>query len=184
LPVPPLPVPPPPVPPPPSPPSKTSQPNVTKNPAAESKALENTLEKLRAMQKQEKPPTARANPIRGGAPTPAGSIHGDITATLSADQRAQIGEKVRECWTKDAGALNEDKMQVMLTVTLDATGTARIVEPAPADAGIVATDPRMRAFFERARRAVLDPRCGNDLLPASLLVNNGSPNKLTFRFSP
>jgi hypothetical protein len=179
-----LPVPPPPVPPPPSPPSPTSQPNVTKNAAPDSTALDNTLEKLRALQKQTQPPTARSNPLKGGAPTPAGSVRGDITATLSADQRAAIGDKVRECWTKDAGALDGDKMQVMLTVTLDNTGTARIVEPAASDIGRISGDPRLRAFFERARRAVLDPRCGNDLLPKDKLVNAGVPNKLTFRFSP
>ncbi|HEY2133694.1 MAG TPA: hypothetical protein VGH36_12095 [Acetobacteraceae bacterium] len=136
------------------------------------------------MQKQTQSATARPNPVRGGAPTPAGSARGDITATLSADQRAAIGDKVRECWTKDAGALNEDQMQVMLTVTLDASGTARLVEPATSDVGRISGDPRLRAFFERARRAVLDPRCGNDLLPKDKLVNNGAPNRLTFRFSP
>jgi neural Wiskott-Aldrich syndrome protein len=172
------------VPPPPAPPSPTSQPNVTKNAAPDSTALDNTLEKLRALQKQNQPPTARANPLKGGAPTPAGSVRGDITATLSADQRAAIGAKVRECWTKDDGALGGDKMQVMLTVTLDSAGTARIVEPAASDERRITGDPRLRAFFERARRAVLDPRCGNDLLPKDRLVNAGVPNKLTFRFSP
>jgi hypothetical protein len=158
-------LPPPPVPPPPAPPSTTSQPNVTKNAAAESKELDNTLEKLRAMQRQTQPPTARANPLKGGAPSPAGSVHGDITATLSADQRGAIGDRVRECWTKDAGALDLDKMQVMVTATVDNDGTARIVVPADQDRARIDGDPRLRAFFERARRAILDPRCGNNLVP-------------------
>jgi len=171
------------VPPPPAPPSTASQPNPTKNAAPDSNVLDNTLEKFRSHQKQDQPPTARANPLKGGAPTPAGSVRGDITATLSATERGAIGDRVRECWTKDAGALDLDKMQVMLTVTLDNDGTARIVEPADSDRGRL-SDPRLRAFFERARRAVLDPRCGDNLLPKDKLGNSGVPSKLTFRFSP
>jgi hypothetical protein len=158
---------------------------VTKNPAPESQELANTLEKLRALQRQTQAPQAHPNPQRGGAPTPAGNPHGDITATLSAEQRGAIGDRVRECWTKDAGALDVDKMQVMLTVTLDpADGTARLAEVADADRGRVNGDPRLRAFAERAVRAVLDPRCGNNLVPKDRLVADGAPNKLTFRFRP
>ena len=43
------------------------------------------------------------------------------------------------------------------------------------------SDPRFRAFAERARRAVLDPRCANLPLPNKVL---GKVNVLTFRFSP
>jgi hypothetical protein len=182
---PPLPLPPPLVPPPPSPPSTTSQPNPTKNPAPESRELENTLEKLRALQRQTRPPTAHPNPQRGGAPTPAGNPRGDITATLSAEQRGAIGDRVRECWTKDAGALDIDKRQVLVTATIDpADGSAREVEPADQEKARIAGDPVLRAFFERARRAILDPRCGNNLVPKDKLVEVGTPNKLTFRFSP
>jgi len=137
------------------------------------------------MQHQTQPPTAHPNPQRGGAPTPAGTPRGDITATLSAEQRGAIGDRVRECWTKDAGALDVDKMQVMLTVTIDpADGTARAAEVADQDRGKVSGDPRLRAFAERAVRAVLDPRCGNNLVPKDKLVVDGVPNKLTFRFRP
>jgi outer membrane biosynthesis protein TonB len=178
-------VPPPPAPPPPAPPSTTSQPNPTKNAAPESRELEATLEKLRALQRQTQPPKARPNPARGGAPTPAGNPHGDITATLTAEQRGAIGDRVRECWTKDAGAIGIDKMQVLVTATIDpADGSAREVEPADSERSRIAGDPLLRAFFERARRAILDPRCGNNLVPKSKLVEDGVPNKLTFRFSP
>ncbi len=177
---PPPPVPPPPVPPPPARPSQTSQPNPTKNPAPDSTALNNTLEKLRSLMKQQQPPKARYNPQQGGAPNTGGAPQGDITARLSAAQRGLIGDKVRECWTKDAGALDLDKMSVMLTVTTDAAGVAREAVVAPEDRARIA-DPRFRAFAERAVRAVMDPRCANLPLPKNEL---GRVNELTFRFRP
>lgn len=153
---------------------------MTKNPAP-SDELNNTLEKLKALQQQIKPPTAKANPSAGGAPKAGGSPTGDINNTLSAVQRGAIGDKVRECWTKDAGALDLEKMRVRLTVTTDATGTARLVEVAPEDAGRVDGDIRLKVFFERARRAILDPRCASLPLPKDKL---GAIQKLTFVFSP
>jgi hypothetical protein len=171
------------VPPPPAPPSTTAQPNITKNPAPDSKETDNTLEKAMAALRQKVPPTAKPNPQQGGAPQVGGSPKGDITATLSDKLRGAIGDKVRECWTKDEGALDADKMQVMVTATLDPDGTVRIVEPADEDKGRVMGDPRLRAFFERARRAILDPRCGRDLVTKDKLTG-GSSSKLTFRFRP
>ncbi len=141
----------------------------------------NSLEKLKALQKQLKPPTAKANPTAGGAPNGGGSPNGDINNSLSALQRGQIGDKVRECWTKDAGALDLEKMRVQVTVTTDATGTARIVQIADDDRSRVLGDPRLNAFFERAQRAILDPRCATLPLPADKL---GSVQKLTFLFQP
>jgi len=159
----------------------TSQPNVTKNPVADTRELNNTLEKLRALQAQTKPPTARVNPVRGGAPQVGGSRTGDVTATLSSVQMGAIGDKVRECWDIDRGALGIETMSVQLIVTFDERGTARDAEFGPADVGRVGSDPRFRAFAERARRAVLDPRCSDLPLPPSDLGRTGT---LTFRFKP
>jgi hypothetical protein len=153
---------------------------VTKNPAPNTDALENTLIKLRALQKQTEPPRSQANPQQGGAPNGGGNPLGNDTAALSADQRGAIGDHVRECWTYDPGALGVDKMQVLLTVTTDPSGVARLAMVAGPDVGRLA-DPVFRAFAERARRAVLDPHCANLPLPQKLL---GRPNVLTFRFSP
>lgn len=179
-PTPPLPLPPPPAPVPPAPPSTTSQPNPTKNAAPNSDSLENTLIKLRALQKQTEPPKAKANPTQGGAPNGGGNPLGNDTAALSADQRGAIGDHVRACWTYDAGALGVEKLQVLLTVTTDPEGVVRLAVVAEPDVPKL-SDPVFRAFAERARRAVLDPRCASLPLPAKLL---GKSNVLTFRFSP
>lgn len=174
LPLPPLPVPPPPL------PSPTTQPNPTRNPAPQSQELQNTLAKLRALDKQKKPPTARTNPAQGGAPNGGGNPTGNDTSALTAAERATVGAYVRRCWTTDPGALDLDKMQALLTVTTDASGVVRIAEVAPQDSGRLA-DPRFRAFAERAVRAVMDPSCANLPLPKTML---GKVNVLTFRFSP
>ena len=177
---PPMPLPPAPAPAPPIPPSTTYQPNATKNPAANSSSVENTLEKLRQQVAKSAPPKARPNPQGGGQPNSGGNPLGNDTAALSADDRGAIGDHVRECWTKDAGALDIDKQRVMLTVTTDASGVARAAEVTGGDTARMG-DPRFRAFAERAIRAIKDPRCANLPLPSSVL---GKINVLTFRFSP
>lgn len=153
---------------------------MTKNPAPNSDALDNTLEKLRQLAKQSKAPTARTNVQAGGQPQGGGSPLGNDTAALSAAQRGEIGDHVRECWTKDAGALDLDKQRVLLTVTTDAAGTARQAVVAGEDVARMG-DPRFRAFAERAIRAVLDVRCANLPMPKAMI---GKVNVLTFRFSP
>jgi hypothetical protein len=140
--------------------------------------LNNTLEKLRSLQRQTQPPTARANPAQGSS---GGNPNGTLTDRLTNDQRGAIGDKVRECWTKDAGALDLEKMQVLLLVTVDAQGMARQVDVAPEDAGKLG-DPRFRAFEERAVRAVLDPRCATLPVPPALIA--GGRGTLKFRFRP
>ncbi|MBN8896771.1 MAG: hypothetical protein J0H35_01080, partial [Rhodospirillales bacterium] len=115
-----------------------------------------------------------------GQPPGGGTPLGNETAPLSAEQRGAIGEHVRECWTKDAGALDIDKQRVLLTVTTDAAGTARQAVVAGEDVARMG-DPRFRAFAERAIRAVLDVRCANLPMPKAMI---GKVNVLTFRFTP
>jgi len=168
------------VPPPPAPPSRTSQPNQTTNPAPDSRELSNTLERLRALQRQTQPPTARPNPPAAAGPQVGGSRQGDITASLSTQQQGAIGDKVRECWTKDEGQLDLEKMSVQLIVTYDETGTARDAVVGDLDRGKLG-DPRFRAFAERAIRAVRSPRCASLPIPRNEL---GKVGTLTFRFRP
>ena len=165
-------------PPPPPPPSQTNQPNPTKNAAPDSRELNNTLEKLRTLQRQTQPPTARSNPAQGSG---GGDPNGTLTDKLNTAQRGAIGDKVRECWTKDAGALDLEKMQVYLLVTVDGEGIARQVDVAPEDIGKL-SDPRFRAFAERAVRAVLDPRCAGLPVPPALMTSGRGT--LKFRFRP
>ena len=141
--------------------------------------MENTLDKLRQLQSKNEPAKAKANPTAGGAPNGGGNPQGD-TAALSADQRGAIGDHVRECWTKDPGALGIEKQRVTLTVTTDAGGTARKAEVSGDDARRM-DDARFRAFAERAMRAIMDSRCANLPLPNNVL---GKVNVLTFRFTP
>ena len=156
------------------------QPNETKNPALNSNSVENTLEKLRQKLAQTQPPKGHPNPQSGGQPSGGGNPQSNDTAALSAEQRGAIGDHVRECWTKDAGALDLDKQRVLLTVTTDAGGIARRADVAGSDVPRM-SDPRFRAFAERARRAIMDARCATLPLPATAL---GRVNVLTFRFSP
>jgi hypothetical protein len=180
--------PPPPIkrPPPPKPvpgqPSQTSQPNVTKNPAPDSTALDNTLEKLRSMLAQTQPPKHRYNPPQGGAPKLGSALNGDITAQLTGEQRGAIGDQVRECWTKDAGALELEKMSVVLIVTVDASGIARDAAIGPESQGRMG-DPRFAAFAARAVRAPLEARCSDfsKMIPAHAL---GRIDRLKFLFRP
>jgi len=177
---PPPPTPPPPVPPPPSPPSQTSQPNVTKNPAPDSRSLENTLSKLKSLRPQTQAPTARYSPPQAGAPSQGGSLIGTDNTSLNASQRGAIGDQVRECWTRDAGALKAETFQVHLIVTTDEQGVARLAKIAPDDPANAGGSP-LHAFAERAVRAVLSPNCSRLPLPPSL---KGRIHTFDFKFKP
>jgi len=177
---PPPPTPPPPVPPPPSPPSQTSQPNVTKNPAPDSRSLENTLSKLKSLHPQNQVPIARYSPPQTGAPSQGGSLIGTDNTSLNAQQRGAIGDQVRECWNRDAGALKAETFQVHLIVKTDDQGVAHQADIAPGDPAQPVGSP-LHAFAERARRAVLAPRCSNLPLPASM---KGRTHVFDFTFKP
>jgi hypothetical protein len=138
------------------------------------------MERLRALQRQNQPPTARPNPPAAAGPQVGGSRQGDITASLSTQQMGAIGDRVRECWTKDPGALDLEKMSAQLVVTFDESGTVRVVAPGEAERGRL-NDPRFRAFYERAERALRNPRCASLPIPRNEL---GKVGTLTFRFRP
>ena len=103
------------------------------------------------------------------------------TGGLTVVQRTAIGAYVRRCWPSAAGALRDNGMQVVLIVTTDVRGVARIIHFSPADRARMVADPVFRRFAERARRAVFDPRCVKLPLPSDML---GKINVLDFRFSP
>ncbi len=106
--------------------------------------------------------------------------HNTVGDMLSAEQRGAITDKMRECWTKDAGMLDLEKMHVMLTVTADASGVVRKAEVAEQDRGRL-SDPRLWAFARRAISAVMDARCSALPLPIDKL---GAVNEFTIVFRP
>ena len=162
--------------------SLRSQQNETKNPAPDTRSLDNTLEKLLADQQQKQPPKHRYNPERGGVRGGGGAQHGDSTGLLSEEQKQAIGAEVRRCYSEDTEARDYATYMAVITVTVDADGEARAVQLSDPDMARANADPAFRAFAERAQRAVLDPQCAKLPMPADLL---GKPSQqLTFRFRP
>ncbi|PYD61331.1 energy transducer TonB [Novacetimonas maltaceti] len=161
--------------------SHITQPNETKKAVPDTHSLLATLDSFRADQKQTHPPKARANPAQGGAPNGGGTPDGDITQSMSAADQKGIGNAVRRCYSEDTAARNYAQFVAHLVVTVDATGTARIVEFAPQTQARMDSDPSYRALAERARDAVLSPTCAKLPIPKNLL---GQTRQLKFVFRP
>ena len=133
--------------------------------------LDVTLEKLRQLQR----PAVRS-PLPRGFPE---GVLKQSNSTLTAAQRGAIGDHVRRCWSTDPGMPDLDKMEVLLTVTTDSSGVARLAAVAQDDVGRVSDNRPLRVFAERAIRAVVDPNCSNLPLPSSML---GWSVSMSFRF--
>ncbi|GBR14324.1 energy transducer TonB [Asaia spathodeae] len=161
--------------------SHITQPNPAKKTQTDSHSLLATLDAFRADQKQTHPPKARANPKQGGAPNGGGSPNGDITSALSDAQQKAIGSGVRPCYTEDTAARNYASFSAYLIVTVDQNGEARIVRFTPATQAKMNADPSYRALAERAREAVLSPRCAKLPVPSGFL---GKSHDLIFVFRP
>ncbi len=170
----------PPVPQPPAPAqSPTHQQNVTKNPAPMSQSVLNTLDKLRALQKQDQPPTSTYNPDQGGAPN-GGGAQTTSNSRMSGADRGAIGAHVRPCWTIDAEAPGVATFQVHLLVTTDASGTVRQASVAPQDQSQLG-DPIFNAYASRAVDAVMNYQCATLPLPSYML---GQAQTFIFLFTP
>ncbi|ATU71697.1 energy transducer TonB [Komagataeibacter rhaeticus] len=161
--------------------SRTTQPNEAKKHVPDTHSLLATLDSFRADQKQTHPPKARANPLQGGAPDGGGTPDGDITSALTSTEQKAIGSAVRRCYSEDTAARNYAQFVAHLVVTVDETGTARLVEFAPQTQAQMASDPSYRALAERARDAVLSPTCAKLPIPQNLL---GQTRQLKFVFRP
>lgn len=173
-PAPPSPAPPSPVPPAPQPRQEagTGQTPPVQRPQERSQSVLNTLERLRAQQQQQTPPTARPNPA--GAPAQGGGTP-QGTAALTAAERSGLADRIGECWSVDGGAPGIQNIVVELRVETDSGGTVRRVSGTPP------SDPRARAVYEAARRALLDPRCNPLPLPPARLA---ALRDTVFRFNP
>ncbi|WP_282761331.1 energy transducer TonB [Komagataeibacter saccharivorans] len=163
------------------PPSRITQPNEAKKSVPDTHSLLATLDSFRADQKQTHPPKARPNPAQGGAPDGGGTPDGDITSALSSAEQKAIGSSVRRCYSEDTAARNYAQFVAHLVVTVDGTGTARLVEFAPQTQAQMDSDPSYRALAERARDAVLSPTCAKLPIPQNLL---GQTRQLKFVFRP
>jgi hypothetical protein len=174
-----LPLPPPPAPPPPVPAQTpgTGQTPPVARPEERSTSVLNTLERLRQQQQQQQPPTARPNPAPARPAAPGGAPTG--TDLLNAGERGAIGERIGECWRVDPGMLGLADMRVSLVAIVDRGGVIRNVMPGPDG---IPSDPRGRALYERARRALLDPACSPLPVPPGRL--QAAENRFQFNFSP
>jgi hypothetical protein len=174
----PLPLPPVPTPPPPEPartPGTASTPPVAR-PQDRSSSVLSTLDRLRTTQRQTQAPTARPNPA--AAPVSGGGTAAG-RSTLTAGEIHGIADQIGECWAVDAGAPDLATIVVELRITgLDAQGNIRTV--GPGDRG-VPSDPRARAVYEAARRAMLSPRCNPLRVPPDKLA---ALRDSVFRFNP
>ena len=157
------------------------QPNPTKNPVPDTKSLMNTLDKLLADQKQDRPPTHVYNPSRGGARDAGGQKHGNLTGALSEGQRKTIGDSVRRCYSEDTAAKDYASFYVEMEVTVDENGEARLAQLTPAYQAHANGNPQFRALAERALHAVLSPECAHLPLPPNLLGHPGAIFKFGFR---
>lgn len=178
----PLPMPPPPAPPPPNPQAQptqqagTGQTPPVQRPQENSRSVENTLERLRQLQAQQRPPAARPNPQSGRPASGGGSPTG--TQPLTQGEIRGLADQIGECWSVDAGAPNLNEIVVEMRVQLDAQGNVRNVLPGQ---GGVPSDPRARAVYESARRALLSPQCNPLRVPAD---KYRTVMDSTFRFNP
>lgn len=133
--------------------------------AENSSTVNDVLARLRSQQAQSGQRDSRpAAPARTAQPG-GGSPTGVDNALLSAATRGAIGDRLRECWTGDRGAVDFDKQVVRLRITTDEAGTIRQAELAGTDASRVGV---ARAFAERARRAALDAQCSQLPLPTAM----------------
>jgi hypothetical protein len=105
----------------------------------------------------------------------------NITRLLSAATRAEIGRETRLCYSKDLANPAYSAFSITVSVTVDSTGTARIVQLSHADQTRTENDAGFHNFASLAEQAILDPKCARLSLPPEML---GQPHTLTFRFRP
>jgi hypothetical protein len=165
------------VPPPPEPSQQagTGQTPPVARPQDRSASVQNTLERLRTTQQQDRPPTARAAPPSGTPQQGGGSP--TSTAALTQGEIRGLADQIAECWFVDRGMVGLDQIVVEMRVVLDSQGNVRNA------VGIsgVPSDPRARSVYESARRALMSPQCNPLRIPPS---KYGTVMASVFRFNP
>jgi hypothetical protein len=159
----------------PSPQAGTGQTPPVKKPEANSSSVLNTLERLQQTSRSSEP--ARGPPANAPARTASGGGAPGGAAPLTSGEKGALANRISECWAVDAGGQGVAGIVVSLRVDVDAGGTVRNVRPE----GGYPSDPRVRAVFDAARRALLDPRCN----PLPLSRDRVAALRDTvFRFNP
>lgn len=144
-------------------------------PQERSSSVLNTLDRLRTTQQQTEAPRARPNPqsapaAGGGSPTG--------NSTLTSGEIRAIAEQISECWSVDAGMVGLNTIVVELRVQVDGQG---VIRNAVAASGGPPAEPRARAVFEQARRALTDTRCAALRIPRDKIAEVQAS---IFRFNP
>ncbi len=83
--------------------------------------------------------------------TPSVGTAKGTAATLSASYLSALVGKIHDCWQRDGGGFDEDDIKIPITLTFKIDGTlsaAPLIEVEPGN-------PRERAIFEGARRAII-----------------------------
>ena len=101
----------------------------------------------------------------------------ETAASLIQRETLTLQSQIAECWHVDAGMLGLQELVVEMRVRLDGQGNVRNVVPA----GNMPNDPRVRAVFESALRALLSPACNPLRLPPEKYE---AVMQSIFRFSP
>jgi hypothetical protein len=177
-PTPPIPLPPPPAPPPPQPAQTagTGRTPPVQRPEENSRSVENTLERLRAQQAQQQPPTGRPNPQAGRPAAGGGSPTG--TAPLTQGEIRGLADQITECWAVDAGMLALSDRTVDVQLVLDDRFMVRRVVIVGRNGP---NDRYAEAFVESVRRALLSPQCNPLRFPPE---KRRAIEESTFRFNP
>jgi hypothetical protein len=100
-----------------------------------------------------------------------------VGTSLTQAEVRSLSEQIAECWHVDGGMMGLQHIVVEMRVRLDGQGNVRNVVPA----GNMPGDPRVRAVFESARRALLSPQCNPLRLPPEKYE---TVMQSIFRFSP
>lgn len=151
---------------------RVAEPPAAAGPAAQATPrdhpLMNTLERLRALQRQE----------RGHAMADLAVLE-DVTPRLTDAERLAIADRLRACYTRDPVA---PQQPVRLVAAFDAEGRVhRVALADPAEPGASRENAARRDGIGRAIRAVVSPACNPIPLPSAVL---GRPGRINLRFSP
>jgi hypothetical protein len=145
-------------------------------PEENSRSVENTLERLRAQQAQQQPPTGRPNPQAGRPAAGGGSPTG--TAPLTQGEIRGLADQITECWAVDAGMLALSDRTVDVQLVLDDRFMVRRVVIVGRNGP---NDRYAEAFVESVRRALLSPQCNPLRFPPE---KRRAIEESTFRFNP